>query len=197
MKILIFADLHANKSALKKIIARARKKDISLIVCAGDFTIFGNEQKEILSKLNKIKKPVLFVHGNHEEAYDLRKDCKLFKNCYFIHNSKFRLNEYLFIGWGGGGFSYGDAGLKRNLNKFKKWIKKQNKVVFISHAPPYKTKIDEIGGEHAGNKTVRKFIEKFNPVLAVSAHLHECVGEDKIKKTKVINPGYKGKVVEV
>ena len=74
-------------------------------------------------------------------------------------------------------------------------IKKENKIILVTHAPPYKTKIDEIWGEHAGNKSIRKFIEQTKPVLAVSGHLHECVGGDMIRKTRVINPGYKGKVI--
>ena len=197
MKLFVFVDLHGNKASLKKIIARSKKKDIEAVICAGDFTIFSSSQKELLSKLNKIGKPVLIVHGNHEDDDELRKDCKLFKNCYFIHNNKFRLGEYLFIGWGGGGFSYIDRGFEKNSKRFKKWIKEDDKVVLITHAPPYKTKIDEIGGEHAGNKSIRKFIEQVRPVLAVSGHLHECVGEDFIKKTKVINPGYKGKMLNI
>jgi len=52
-------------------------------------------------------------------------------------------------------------------------------------------------GEHAGNKSIRKFIERIKPVLAISGHLHECVGEDKIKETKVVNPGYKGKILTI
>ncbi|MBW2996404.1 metallophosphoesterase [Candidatus Woesearchaeota archaeon] len=197
MKVLAFVDLHGSKSGLRKIISRARKKDVELIVCAGDFTIFGEAQEEILSRLDKLGKPVLVIHGNHEDDVELRKDCKKFKNCYFIHNNKFRKNSYLFLGWGGGGFSFRDNDFEKRAKKFKEWVKQGDKVVFVSHAPPYKTRIDEIGGEHAGNKSFRKFIEKIKPELVIAGHLHECVGEDKIGKTKVMNPGYKGRIIVV
>lgn len=197
MKVLAFVDLHGNKQALKKIIERGKKKDIKAVICAGDFTIFGNEEKEILTKLNKIGKPVLVVHGNHEDDMSLRKHCIMLKNCIFLHNNKFRINDYLFVGWGGGGFSYSDRHFEKNFKRMKKWIKKDDKIVLVTHAPPYKTKIDSIGKEHAGSKSVRKFIERFKPVLAVSGHLHECVGEDKIGKTKVVNPGHKGRILTV
>ena len=195
MKILAFVDLHGNKKALEKIIDRAKKKDIDLVVCAGDFTIFSEAEDLILSRLNKIGKPVLFIHGNHEDPSELRKGCSLFKNCKFIHRSAFRHDEYLFLGWGGGGFSFRDKEFEKNVKRFRNMIKKDDKVVLVTHAPPYGTKIDDIFGEHAGNKSIRKFIEKVKPVLAVSGHLHECVGEDKIKGTRVINPGYKSKVI--
>jgi len=195
MRMLAFVDLHGNRSALRKIIRTAIKKSIDIIVCAGDFTIFGQAQEFILSKLNSIGKPVLIIHGNHEDETALRKACKRFSNCYFIHKTGFRKNSYLFVGWGGGGFSFRDKEFERYSNKFKKIIKDNDKVVLVTHAPPYKTRIDQIGKEHAGNKSIRRFIEKIKPELAVSGHLHECAGEDNIGKTKVVNPGYKGKVI--
>jgi hypothetical protein len=197
MKILAFVDLHGSKKALSGIVERAKKKDIDAVVCAGDFTIFQHGIELILSKLNHIGKPVLFVHGNHEDDRDVRRLCTLFRNCYFIHNNKFRIGEYLFIGWGGGGFSFKDKELEEHFRKFKGMIKEGDKVVFVTHAPPYGTRVDRIMNEHAGNKTIRKFIERFKPILTVCGHLHECIGNDKIGKTFVINPGYKGKVISI
>lgn len=196
MKILAFSDMHGNKSALRSIIKRGKKKDIDLLICAGDFSIFSGGAEDILSRLNKINKPVLLIHGNHEDDDELRKRCKLFKNCYFIHDRKFKVKDYVFIGYGGGGFSYRDKSLEKKISKFKKGLDKK-KVVVVTHAPPYKTKIDKIHKEHAGSKSVRKMIESLKPVLAISGHLHECVGEDKIDGSRVVNPGYKGRVINV
>lgn len=195
MKALAFVDLHGSKPALKRILSMSKKADI--IICAGDFTIFSHGQKEILEKLDKTGKPVLVIHGNHEEEDELKKECRNLENCHFIHDSKFRLGNHLFIGWGGGGFSYTDKEFEKKAKRFSKWIKEDDRVVLVTHAPPYKTKIDKIGDEYAGNRSIRKFIEKIEPVLAVSGHLHECVGEDKIKITRVLNPGYKGKIINL
>ena len=197
MKILVFVDLHGNKSSLKHLINRSKKKDVALVVCAGDFTIFGEQQDLLLAKLDKIGKPVLMVHGNHEDEDSLKKSCKATKHCKFIHNSTYKHDHYLFIGWGGGGFSYVDRELQKNFKRLKNFAKKEKKIVFVTHAPPYNTKIDNIHNEHAGNKTIRKFIEAVKPILSISGHLHECTGKDKIGKTEVINPGYKGKVLVI
>ena len=140
---MAFVDLHASKSALDNIIKRSKKEDIDLVINAGDFTIFGEDQKFILDKLNKIKKPILNIHGNHEDDRALKSDCKKFKNCYFIHKNTFRVDNYLFIGWGGGGFSFRDKEFEKESKKLKKMIRKDDKVILITHAPPYKTKIDE------------------------------------------------------
>lgn len=194
MKVLAFVDLHGSKKSLKELKKKAKKAD--LVVCAGDFTIFGNEEKEMLSEIDKFNKPVLMIHGNHEEASDLRKSCSKTKNVVFIHKRKYQFGNYYFIGWGGGGFSRNDKGFENYQKRWK--FEKDDNLVLVTHAPPYKTKIDQIYGEHAGCKSFRKFISKHNPILSISGHLHENEGKvDKIKKTRIINPGHEGKILEI
>jgi Icc-related predicted phosphoesterase len=75
---------------------------------------------------------------------------------------------------------------------------KKDKVILVTHAPPYNTKVDRINGNLCGNKSIRNFISEVKPVLAVCGHLHETAGKrDKIGKTLVINPGYKGMVIDL
>ena len=58
--------------------------------------------------------------------------------------------------------------------------------------------LDFVPEKHVGNKDYRKFIERVNPKLVICGHIHETVGlTDKIGKTKVINPGWEGIVVEL
>ena len=40
-----------------------------------------------------------------------------------------------------------------------------------------------------GSKTVRKIIEKYQPLLALHGHIHESPGFAKIGRTKCLNPG--------
>ncbi len=198
MRIYAFVDLHGHKKALTKIVSRCKKKDIDLVVSAGDHTIFGDSEEEILKELDSIGKPVLMIHGNHEEGAEMKARIVKYKNIYFIHSGYFRIGNYIFIGWGGGGFSYIDPRLEKKIPKFKKWKKENEKMILVTHAPAYKTKVDKIYKEHAGSKTIRKLIEESKPLLAISGHLHETAGKmDKIKKTLVVNPGYKGKVFEI
>lgn len=50
----------------------------------------------------------------------------------------------------------------------------------------------------AGNKSIRDFIRKYSPKLAISGHLHENAGiKDKLDKTKLVNPGPWGMILEV
>jgi len=191
MKIFAFVDMHGSKKALENIFLKGKNADV--VVCAGDFTIFGQGYGQIMHVLNKIGKPVLLIHGNHEDD-TMGEHMKNFSNCYFIHNTHFDFGDYCFIGWGGGGFAFKDKTFEKNKEKLKK-LSKGKKIILVTHAPPYKTKIDKVHGVHAGNKSIRHFIEEVHPCVAISGHLHECVGYDKIGKTVVINPGYMGRMI--
>lgn len=87
-----------------------------------------------------------------------------------------------------------------NLSLTKRLIlyHKDKKIILVTHAPPYKTRLDKLAGEHCGNKSIRNFIEKSRSDLVICGHLHENFGrEDKIKRTRIINPGHFGKVISI
>ena len=53
-------------------------------------------------------------------------------------------------------------------------------------------------GNPCGDKSIKNFIKKIYPDLVISGHLHENAGkEDKIKNTKLINPGPYGKIITI
>jgi Icc-related predicted phosphoesterase len=73
------------------------------------------------------------------------------------------------------------------------------------HAPPYGTSLDiapkldenlkpvtkwgSIVQIHVGSKAIRELIEKYQPILGLHGHIHECSGVDRLGKTTCINPG--------
>lgn len=199
MKILAFVDMHGSLGALKKIKKQAKKADI--IICAGDLTIFGQGIDYFLGKLSKLNKPILMIHGNHEEEEELEKFCSKYKNINFLHARGYKEGEYFFLGYGGGGFSMRDKAFEKLSKQFEKEIKELGnpKTILITHAPPYKTKIDLIMEEPCGNKSIKNFIKKVNPIiLVIAGHLHENAGkQDKLGKTRIINPGPYGKLITV
>ena len=76
MKIIAFVDLHGRMNSLKKIVERANKEDIELVINAGDLSVFGNDLDKIAKKLSKIKKPVIMIPYNHESDLQIMKLCK-------------------------------------------------------------------------------------------------------------------------
>ena len=85
-------------------------------------------------------------------------------------------------------------------SRFRKLIKsnKDKKIALVTHGPPYRTRLDKLMQGHCGNRSIRNFIEKNKIDLLICGHLHENFGkEDKIRKTRYINPGPFGKIVEI
>ena len=200
MKLLAFTDTHGSLTALKRIEQKTKMQKPDLLVCAGDISIFEHGIIGIIRRLNKLNKRIIIIHGNHEDDTTFRKLSKLFKNIIFIHKTYFIQNNALFLGYGGGGFSIVDREFEKISIKFKKIIKhnKDKKIILVTHAPPYRTRLDKLVQGHSGNRSIRYFVEKNKIDLLICGHLHENFGkEDKIRRTKVINPGPFGKIMDI
>lgn len=197
MRILAFTDMHGSTKAFKEIIKKSKKADI--LICCGDLTIFEQYLKKWLMKLNKVGKPVLIIPGNHESPIILKKVASHFKNIIFMDARSFEMEEYVILGAEGNGFSMVDKAFNRIAKAFNKILKKNTKkYILMTHAPPHNTKLDKIIDGHCGNKSIRNFILKSKPVIAFCGHIHENNGkEDRLEKTRLINPGPYGQIVNV
>jgi len=76
------------------------------------------------------------------------------------------------------------------------------RTIYVMHSPPYGTRLDFIqGGESAGSRSIKAFIEKHLPFLTLHGHIHESPDLsghyfDQIGETISVNPGqsvWKGK----
>ena len=199
MKILSFVDLHGSLKALEKIQQLYKREKPDIVICAGDISIFEQNIDYLVHRVAKLGAPLLMIQGNHEDIVATRRACSKYDNMIFMHGQAKVINDVLFLGWGGGGFSTRDEVFEKKQKVFEKIMKDYKKVVMISHAPPYKTRLDRIIDENCGNKTLRNFIQKHrNIVLAVSGHLHENEGkEDRLGNARIINPGPFGKVTTI
>lgn len=198
MKILAFVDLHGSLNTLKKISALAKKENVDYVVCAGDLTIFGDAQQLLVKKMDEIGKPVIMLHGNHEDETVLRKMCKKTKNVKFLHKDVHEAGDYVFMGYGGGGFAVTDKEFEQWSKEAMGKIPEGKKILLVTHAPPYGTKLDPILDQSAGCKSIRKFIKLVQPKINICGHLHENAGKkDRIDKTKLINPGPWGVILTV
>jgi len=198
MKILAFSDTHLEKKAVKELIKKS--KDADIIICAGDISWFGTGLKKILKSLNnKIKKPIYIIHGNHEDKKTLAKICKPLKHIHYVDKKVKKINGYTFFFWGGGGFAQRDKKLETAMIKFKKTLKKGDKVIFVTHGPAYKTALDLLPwAGHVGCKSQRKFIKAIKPILHISGHLHEHMYEyDTLWDTVLVNVGASGTLIEI
>jgi len=65
-----------------------------------------------------------------------------------------------------------------------------DRLICAIHEPPFDTRLDRLdNGQHVGSPGVRAFLERARPALAVTGHIHEAAGTDRVGDTLVINPG--------
>jgi Icc-related predicted phosphoesterase len=103
----------------------------------------------------------------------------------------------------------GDLSEEELLSKLEKTttaLTKPDMSLFNFHCPPYDTQIDVApkldadlkpvltpGGEpemaHVGSTSVRKVIERLQPLAGMHGHIHESRGLSRIGKTQCFNPG--------
>lgn len=197
MKILAYVDSHGSTTAYKKLKKLVKKEKPELIICAGDITIFSANFIYIVHQINRFHIPTLIIHGNHESELEMKKACSLFKYTKFVHRKLYEVDNYVFIGYGGGGFSIKDKEFEKFI-KTKERKLKDKTLILITHGPPYGTKVDNIMGSYSGNKSYTKFIKQYQPKLVICGHLHENEGlQDKIGKSRIINPGPYGKIFNI
>jgi len=83
-----------------------------------------------------------------------------------------------------------DAMLGQWLGIAYEQIKHLPKLILVAHDPPFGSKTAELpSGENVGNKSVLEFIQRVQPDICLTGHIHEANTEDFIGKTKVLNPG--------
>ncbi|MDD5191878.1 MAG: metallophosphoesterase [Candidatus Nanoarchaeia archaeon] len=195
-KILAAGDFHGDSSASKRLAEKAEKENVDLVVLTGDITGLIETENLIKPFLQKNKR-VVFVPGN----WDTTEATETISRLYGIKNIGKHYVKYDNVGIFGVGNE--DWQLKLNEgNAFKKLekdfekIKDLEKKIMVSHMHAARTKAEFSG--FPGSKAIRKAIEKFQPDLFISGHIHEAEGlNEKIGKTRVISVGKKGKIIEI
>jgi len=204
MKVMFFTDNNGDMVSLQAIKEKIKEKKAELAICSGDLTFFESDINKLLKKINSYGIPVLLMPGNHESEKYLEKSCKKYQNVFYINNGYYEKDDIFIVCIEGNGFTRKDDEfdvIARHLLKIIKTKRRENpklKYVLVTHAPPYKTKLDKIEDMYVGNKSVRDFIIKTKPIYAISGHLHENERKrDKLGKTKLVNPGMYGLICNI
>ena len=192
LRILAASDIHGSLDLARRLSEKAKKNKVDLVLLAGDIAGFEFD-KRIIDTFKTAKQKVVFVPGNWdltEDIYAMKHSAKNLHNYYLTYgevgltgignpNWKFRLD-------------YSDfENIKNNFEKMK-----SKKRILVSHLHALGTRAEFSGV--SGDKILRRAVEEFKPDLLISAHIHESEGlEDKIGKTKVVQVGRMGKIIEV
>lgn len=196
MKFLAFSDVHENKKAIQHLLEVATHSEIEFVVTCGDISTFGRGLDLLFKKFHDLKKEFFVIPGNHEEhSAEFSRLFSRYSWCKNFHKHRFEKGEYVFLGYGGNGFSQEDSEFRA---KAREWYGEFNgrKIVFVTHGPAYGTDLDVLGDKHVGNKDYTAFIRRIRPKLVISGHLHETAGTvDEVEEVKFVNPGWDGMVI--
>jgi len=199
-KILAIGDIHGDKGLVKKLAERAKREHVDLVILAGDLTFAEMDTKDLIGPFIKAKTQVLLIPGNHESLATTNFLAEMYPNTKNIHGYSFKTGEVGIFGAGSGDigiFQIKDSEMFNLLKKGNDSVKDSKKKIMVTHLQPQGTLIEKIGG-FQGSKAIRKAIEKFQPDIAISAHLHNTGGiEEKIGKTKVISVSRNPAIFEI
>ena len=196
LRILAAGDFHGDSNVSKRLAEKAEKEKVDLVILTGDITGM-IQTKNIIKPFIDRHQKVIFVPGNWETTEDAENLSKL----YNIRNLEKHYLSYKGVGIFGIGSAdwslYPDD--ERTFHKLKKdneKVKNLEKKIIVSHIHAAGT-LSELSG-FSGNDALRKAIDEFKPDLFISGHIHELEGADeKIGKTRVVNVGRKGKIIEI
>ncbi len=86
-----------------------------------------------------------------------------------------------------------DDKLAQWLNEGYEQVKHLMKLILVAHDPPLGSKAALLpSGENVGNRSVLEFIQRVQPDICLTGHIHEAESEDYIGRTKILNPGMLG-----
>lgn len=190
MKIIVIPDIHGRVDKMKPYFDKIESAD--LVILAGDLTNGDLETAEMLFEiLHKHTDKILTIPGNMDTDAIVDHTETLGYN---IHKTHRIIDGVAFVGVGGalpfaGNYVYSEEELANIMGQAHDGLDNIPQIL-ICHQPPINTLNDRLyDGRQVGSKSVRDYIEKHQPLICFTGHIHEAIGIDTIGKTKVCNPG--------
>jgi Icc-related predicted phosphoesterase len=197
LKILAAGDIHGDSKITKRLAAKAEKEKVDLVVLCGDITGFTETQNLIKPFKDKHQK-VLIVPGNHDSFATT----DFLANLYGVKNIHGYSAKYEDVGiFGAGGADVGITAVSeremfKTLKQAHNGVKGIEKKIMVTHMHPSGS-LSEASG-FGGSTAITRAIKEFKPDFLLHSHIHETEGADEmIGKTRVINVGKEGKIIEI
>lgn len=194
VKIVALSDLHGQTAALPGIGSELSSAD--LVALSGDITDFGDAQDmaAAISAVRAYNAKLLAVAGNCD-----RPDCEtaLEQAGIALNGRATAISGYSFIGLGGSLPCPGrtpneatDDVLAKRLESAAAQRDPSLPCILVCHQPPFETDADlaRTGG-HVGSRAVRAIIERIEPIVCFTGHIHEARSVSRLGRTLVVNPG--------
>jgi len=200
LRILAAGDIHGDINLAEKLAERAKSENVDLVVLCGDLTLAERSTDNLIGPFVKRNEKVLLVPGNHETlaTADFLSQLYGIKN---LHGYSVKYKDVGLFGCGGaniGLFQLDEKEIYDMLKKGFDGVRELSKKIMVTHVHPEGTKMEKFTQLFPGSTGIRKAVEQFKPDILLCSHVHEAEGiEEKIGKTRVINVGKKGKIIEL
>jgi uncharacterized protein len=198
VRLLAFSDLHRDLDQAASLVERSSEADA--VIAAGDFASIHEGLEETIDALKPITVPTVLVPGNNETEEALRAACEGWDPATVLHGQGTQIDGRQFFGLGAGipitpwdwSFDLDEEQASERLAACPEG------AVLVVHSPPKGHCDTSSSGDHLGSQAIVEAIEAKHPELAVCGHIHEAWGaEDEVGRTKVINLGPSGRLIEI
>ncbi|PIN73189.1 hypothetical protein COV20_03075 [Candidatus Woesearchaeota archaeon CG10_big_fil_rev_8_21_14_0_10_45_16] len=197
MKILALSDVHGDRSFIREMAEKGLKEKVDLVILAGDLVDHDGDVTGLIGPFKEKGLDVAVLPGNHEGLAEIGFMVEKYgvKN---LHGYVMQKGDVGIFGCG-----YADIGLHQledheffeTLKQAHGRLKNVKKKLMVTHVQPNDSMI---GLQMWGSQGVRRAIEEFKPDVHICGHIHETHGiEEMIGKTRVINVGKTGKIIEL
>jgi uncharacterized protein len=200
MRILSAGDLHGDRSLAERLAKKAEDEHADLVLICGDITFWDEEPKGMIGPFLKRHKKVLVIPGNHDSFATTDVLTKVYpvKN---LHGYSVRYDDVGIFGCGKANIGIErltDEEIHLTLRSAHQHISYLKKKIMVTHVHPTGTMMERMTRFFKGSGGVRKAIEELQPDIAFCSHVHEAEGlEEQIGKTRVINVGRKGFLLDI
>jgi uncharacterized protein len=199
MRILGAADFHGDMSIAQKLAEKAQKESVDLIVLCGDIAEEDSHQNILKPFIDKQQK-VLLISGNHESLATADFLATL-NDAKHLHGYSVKYEDIGLFGCGSA--NCGIHGLTEEeifstLVESHKRISYLPKKIMVTHVHPQESLMAKMTTKNFGSTGVNKALEQLQPDILLCSHLHEAEGiEEVIGKTRVVNVGREGKIIDL
>lgn len=187
MKFLVITDLHQKRSVIGRInrIIDAHGPDFTLFL--GDVTDMGTGE-DAASLIELIESEVYVIPGNCDPR-DM--PAKIGDVATDMHKKYVKVGNRRLVGLGGSNITIFGTPFELPEDEIYGSLKpiSEKGMILMTHVPSHGI-FDRIpSGLSVGSPAVKKIVDEFQPIVALSGHVHEDFGAETIGGTLFCNPG--------
>ena len=187
MKFLVITDLHQNTDMIPRFNELIGEKGAEFVLFLGDVTDFGTGE-QAADIISRIDSKVYAIPGNCDPL-DLPE--KIRDVAVDMHGNAADIGGYRLVGLGGSNITIFHTAFELEEDALYDGLRRNacEGMILMTHAPSFGI-LDEIpSGANVGSPAIKRIVDEFHPILALSGHIHEAIGCKVIDGTTFVNPG--------